>query len=94
MLVAPDSGDFGREVTVMLEKVEMPPSKLFEIMGLAHLSTFRAGICGSPVRGNLDVELMGLFGCVQILIHDFPGLLQTKAKGKDVLSRCHIRTSR
>jgi hypothetical protein len=95
VLVAFDSGDLGSEIAVMLEEIEVPPGELFEVVSFAHLSTFRARKPGSPVRGDFDIELMGLFGCVQILIHDFPGLLQTKAKGKDILSRCHKqRTSR
>jgi hypothetical protein len=61
VLVALDSGDLGGEVAVMLEEIEMPPSELFEVMGLAHLSTFRAWKPGSPVRGDFDIELMGAF---------------------------------
>jgi hypothetical protein len=60
VLVAFDSGDLGGEITVMLKEIEVPPSKFFEVVGFAHLSTFRAREPGSPVRGDFDIELMGV----------------------------------
>jgi hypothetical protein len=60
VLVAFNSGDLGGKVTVMLEKIEVPPGELFEVVGFAQLSTFRARESGSPVRGDFDIELMGV----------------------------------
>jgi len=84
MLGAINPGQPGGDVTMMLEKVWVPPSVLAEIMGLAKLPALRAGEFPSPLTGQLKTKLVGLFAGVQVLANYPPGRLYAKPQGENV----------
>jgi|TARA_Y100000294_G_C8332146_1_gene247193 hypothetical protein len=61
-----------RDQTMMLKEVKVPPSKFFEIMSLARLSTLRAGKLSSTFRVEKNLQNMWLFVCIKMLINQTP----------------------
>ncbi|CAO0822258.1 hypothetical protein DFAR_2910032 [Desulfarculales bacterium] len=51
-------------------------------MSLAQPATLRAGVLGSPVGGNLQKGLVGLFIGVHTLFHQPPRRLQSQAESQ------------
>ena len=68
----------------MLEKIEMAPGELLEVVGLAQHPTDRAGVLGSPVGCHLKEYLMRCLAGVHPLPHQPPRGLQAKAQGAGV----------
>jgi hypothetical protein len=83
MLWTFDSRNLGSEVAMVLEKVEVSPSILFEVMGLAESTALRAGILGSPISSDLQMEHSGCFFGIEMLTHDFPRSRKPQTQGKD-----------
>ena len=52
MLRAANTGNRRRYIAAMLEKVQMPPGELFEIVGLAQCSANRTGVLAPPLSGH------------------------------------------
>jgi len=77
-----NSGNTGREVAVELEEIEMPPCIFLEVMGLARFPTLGAGVLGSSICADLQMEFSGAVLCVQALAHDFPGRRKPQTQGK------------
>jgi hypothetical protein len=89
MLLALYPGNRGRQIAMVLEEVQVPPSEFLKVMGLAGLPALRARVSGAPLCLYTDVKLMGgLFG-VQMLIHNFPGFCQAKSEGENVIRGHH-----
>ena len=68
----------------MLEEIQVPPSKLLEVMGLAVSSAGRTGVGGPPVGTEDQVEFMGSLLGVQTLAQNLPGGSQAQTQGEDV----------
>jgi len=73
--------DGSGEIAMMLEKIEMPPSKILEIMRLAHLTAFRTRVVGAPISLYAQVELMRFFIDIKALTNKFPRWSEPEAQG-------------
>jgi hypothetical protein len=60
------------DVAVMLEKVEMAPAFLDEIMRFAQCATLRAAIACTAFALHVRTEFMLLLGSAQVLINQLP----------------------
>jgi hypothetical protein len=67
---------------MMLEKVELPPRILLEVMGLARGTAFGTRIQHSMVGTDLQVEFGRRMGCIKTLAHHFPRRCKAKAQSK------------
>jgi hypothetical protein len=74
MFLALDPGDLGREVAMMLEKVQMPPGEFLEVMGLAQLPAPGTGEPGSSISADANMQFIRRLISIKPLINNFPGL--------------------
>ena len=75
----------GSQIAVMLEEIQVSPSELLEVMGLAVSTASRTGIGGTSVGTEDQVEFMGCLIGVQALAQNLPGGSQTQSQGEDVI---------
>ena len=68
----------------MLEEIQVSPSELLEVMGLAVSTASRTGIGGTSVGTEVQVEFMGCLIGVQALAQNLPGGSQPQTQGEDV----------
>lgn len=61
-----------REITVMLEEIEMPPRESPEVMSLASGSALGTRIQRSPIGTDLQVEIDWRMVGVRTLAQNFP----------------------
>ena len=80
-----DSRYPGSQIAVMLEEIQVSPSELLEVMGLAVSTASRTGIGGTSVGTEVQVEFMGCLIGVQALAQNLPGGSQTQSQGEDVI---------
>jgi hypothetical protein len=69
----------------MLEEIQVSPSELLEVMGLAVSTASRTGIGGTSVGTEDQVEFMGCLIGVQALAQNLPGGSQTQSQSEDVI---------
>ena len=80
-----DSRYPGSQIAVMLEEIQVSPSELLEVMGLAVSTASRTGIGGTSVGTEVQVEFMGCLIGVQALAQNLPGGSQAQSQGEDVI---------
>jgi hypothetical protein len=80
-----DAWNPGLDQAMVLEEVEMPPSELLEIMGLAKSFALRARICRSAIRLNLKPQLAGLLFQIQRLTDHLPGFSKAESQRKKII---------
>jgi hypothetical protein len=68
----------------MLEEIQVSPSELLEVMGLAVSTASRTWVGGTPVGTEDQVEFMGCLLGVQPLAQNLPWGSQTQSQGEDV----------
>ncbi|CAO0824172.1 hypothetical protein DFAR_450002 [Desulfarculales bacterium] len=77
----------------MLEKIKVTSGEFVEVVSLAQPATLRTGVLGSPVDGNLQKDLVGLFIGVRTLSHQPPGRLhspgpRTRSSPASMIASC------
>jgi hypothetical protein len=77
----------------MLEEIEMPPSHLLEIMGIAEPATLRTRELGTPRRPECNVKFMRILGCVQHLSDYLPRRPYPKPKSNNVITVHYVLPS-
>lgn len=73
----------GGDVAVVLEEVEMPPSELGEVVGLAGPAAHRAGEQAAPVGSHLQMQDVRLHCGVEPLANQFPRRRHPQAQGQN-----------
>ncbi len=73
------------DVAVVLEEIQMPPLFLLEIVGLAEGAADGTGIFRAPLALDGQMQLVGLFAGIQLLIHQLPRGFETQAKEQDLV---------
>jgi hypothetical protein len=83
----------GGDVAVVLEEVEVPPSELGEVVGLAQLAAGRAREPGAALGGEFQVQLVRLCGGVEPLADQRPRRRHAEAEGENVVGVHGLRPS-
>jgi hypothetical protein len=73
-------------VSHVLEKVEVAPALLMEIVRRTEGATLRAGIAGAAFTLHLQVELMRLRRSIEVLIHQVPRWLNANPQQQNLVA--------
>ncbi len=84
MLGALGARHAGVQVAVVLEKVQMPPGLVGEVVSRAGLAAVRTGVEAAPLGLDVEVQPVGRYGGIQVLVLENPGRLQAQAEGQNL----------
>src|SRR5690554_4159197 len=84
MLRALGAGHAGVQVAVMLEEVQMPPGLVGEVVSRTGLTALRAGVEAAALGLDVEVQPVGRYGGIQVLVLEDPGRFQTQAEGQNL----------
>src|SRR5690554_4781513 len=84
MLRALGAGHAGVQVAVMLEEVQMPPGLVGEVVSRTGLTALRAGVEAAALGLDVEVQPVGRYGGIQVLVLEDPGRFQAQAEGQNL----------
>src|SRR5690554_6076499 len=84
MLRALGARHAGVQVAVMLEEIQVPPGLVGEIVSRTGLAALRAGVEAASLGLDVEIQPMGRYGSIQVLILEDPGRLQAQAEGQNL----------
>src|SRR5690554_119683 len=84
MLRALGAGHAGVQGAVMLEEVQMPPGLVGEVVSRTGLTALRAGVEAAALGLDVEVQPVGRYGGIQVLVLEDPGRFQTQAEGQNL----------
>src|SRR5690554_1916314 len=83
------AGHAGVQVAVMLEEVQMPPGLVGEVVSRTGLTALRAGVEAAALGLDVEVQPVGRYGGIQVLVLEDPGRFQAQAEGQN-LGAVHV----
>lgn len=73
-------------VSHMLEKIEMAPAFLAEVVRRTQRAALRTRVAGTAFAFHLQVQFMRLGRCVQVLIHQLPRWLDADPQQQNLVA--------
>src|SRR5690554_6790937 len=84
MLRALGAGHAGVQGAVMLEEVQMPPGLVGEVVSRTGLTALRAGVEAAALGLDVEVQPVGRYGGIQVLVLEDPGRFQAQVEGQNL----------
>tara|TARA_R100000963_G_C4640939_1_gene104574 strand:- start:1042 stop:1449 length:408 start_codon:yes stop_codon:yes gene_type:complete len=89
MLGALGARHAGVQVAVMLEEIQVPPGLVGEIVSRTGLAALRTGVEAASLGLDVEVQTVGRYGGIQVLVLENPGRFQAQAEGQN-LGAVHV----